>query len=46
MTMDKKKLESFKQRLEQRQQELRQTMTRTQQDGRSADEEATQDIAD
>ena len=46
MTMEKKKLESFKKRLEQRQQELRQTMTRTQQDGRSADEEATQDIAD
>ena len=46
MTMDKKKLEAFKKRLEQRQQELRQTMTRTQQDGRSADEDATQDIAD
>jgi DnaK suppressor protein len=46
MTMDKKKLDSFKKRLEQRQQELRQTVTRTQQDGRSADEDATQDIAD
>ena len=44
--MDKKKLDSFKKRLEQRQQELRQTVTRTQQDGRSADEDTTQDIAD
>jgi len=37
--MDKKKLESFKKRLETRQQELRRTVTRTQQDGRSADED-------
>jgi DnaK suppressor protein len=44
--MDKKKVEQFKKRLETRQQELRRTVTRTQQDGRAADDEATQDIAD
>jgi DnaK suppressor protein len=44
--MDKKKLEQFRKRLETRQQELRQMVSRNQQDGRSADEEATQDIAD
>jgi RNA polymerase-binding transcription factor len=45
-SMDKKKLDYFKKRLETRQQELRRTVTRTEQDGRSADEDATQDIAD
>src|ERR1039458_6599019 len=44
--MDKKKLENFKKRLETRQQELRQMVTRNQKDGRAADEEATQDVAD
>jgi DnaK suppressor protein len=44
--MDKKRLESYKKRLEQRQQELRITVTRTAQDGREADSEAAQDIAD
>ena len=44
--MDKKKLEAFKKRLETRQQELRRAVTRTQQDGRSADEDTAQDIAD
>ena len=44
--MDKKKLEGFKKRLETRQQELRRMVTRTQQDGRSADEDTAQDIAD
>ena len=44
--MDKKKLEGFKKRLETRQQELRRMVTRTQQDGRSADEDTVQDIAD
>lgn len=44
--MDKKKLEHFKKTLETRQQELRRTVTRTEQDGRTADEESTQDIAD
>ena len=45
-TMDKKKLETFKKRLETRQQELRRTVSRTQADGRSADEDTAQDIAD
>jgi DnaK suppressor protein len=44
--MDKKKLEAFKKRLEERQRELRQTLTRTAQDGREADVESAQDIAD
>ena len=44
--MDKKKLESFKKRLETRQQDLRRTVNRTQADGRSADEDTAQDIAD
>src|SRR5258708_21185306 len=44
--MDKKKLEAFKKRLEVRQQELRRMVTRTQQDGRAADEDVAQDIAD
>ena len=44
--MDKKKLESFKKRLEDRQKELRRMVSRTEQDGRTADDEATQDIAD
>ena len=44
--MDKKKLEAFKKRLETRQQELRRAVSRTQQDGRSADEDTAQDIAD
>src|SRR5947199_347842 len=44
--MDKKKLDIFKQRLEDRQQELRHTVNRTTQDGREADVESAQDIAD
>lgn len=44
--MEKKKLENFKKRLETRQQELRRMVSRTQQDGRSADEDTAQDIAD
>jgi len=44
--MDKKKLEAFKKRLETRQQELRRTVNRNQVDGRSADEDTAQDIAD
>src|SRR5499427_8724698 len=44
--MDKKKIEYFRKKLETRQKELRQMVTRNQQDGRSADDEATQDIAD
>ncbi|HXX28477.1 MAG TPA: TraR/DksA family transcriptional regulator [Terriglobales bacterium] len=44
--MDKKKLDYFRKRLETRQQELRRMVSRTQQDGRSADEDTAQDIAD
>ncbi len=44
--MEKKKIEGFRKRLEDRQRELRQTMTRTAQDGRDADLESAQDIAD
>src|SRR5438128_11889371 len=44
--MEKKKLDYFRKRLEMRQVELRRMVTRTEQDGRSADDEATQDIAD
>jgi len=44
--MDKKKLEAFKKRLEDRQRELQHTVTRTTQDGREADTESAQDIAD
>jgi len=44
--MDKKKLEGFKKRLETRQQELRRTVNRNQADGRKADEDTAQDVAD
>jgi DnaK suppressor protein len=45
--MEKKKIETFKKRLETRQQELRRTVNRTQADGRIADEDtAAADIAD
>ncbi len=44
--MDKKKLEQFKKRLETRQQELRRTVSRTEQDGRTTDDDSAQDIAD
>jgi DnaK suppressor protein len=44
--MDKKKIEYFRKKLETRQQQLRLMVSRNQQDGRSADDEATQDIAD
>jgi DnaK suppressor protein len=44
--MDKKKLEAFKKKLETRAQELRRTVSRTQADGRSADEDTAQDVAD
>ena len=44
--MDKKKLEYFRKRLEVRQQELRRTVSRTEQDGRTVDEDSAQDIAD
>ena len=44
--MEKKKLDGFKKRLETRQQELRRMVTRTEQDGRTVDEDSAQDIAD
>jgi len=45
--MDKKKLDAFKKRLEERQQELRKKVATMQQDGRSADVgDTAQDIAD
>ena len=46
LSMDKKKLEYFKKRLETRQVELRRMVTRTEQDGRTVDEDSAQDIAD
>ncbi len=46
VAMERKKLEGFKKRLEERQRELRYAMTRTAQDGRDADVESAQDIAD
>src|ERR1051326_459170 len=44
--MDKKKLDSFKKRLEERQQTLRKAVSRTEEDGRVADQDSAQDIAD
>src|SRR3954468_18889051 len=45
--MDKKKLDSFKKRLEDRQRELRQNVTRNEIEGRNADvTDSAQDIAD
>jgi len=46
MAMDKKRLETFKKRLEDRQLELRKTVTNRQQDGRNQGEDIAQDIAD
>ena len=45
-SMDKKKIEYFKKRLETRQQDLSRAVSRTQRDGRTADEDSAQDIAD
>ena len=44
--MDKKTLDSFRKRLEERQRELRSAVTRNTQDGREADSESAQDVAD
>jgi len=44
--MDKKKLEYFRKKLEERQQTLRRTVSRTEQDGRATDLDTAQDIAD
>src|SRR3972149_1694573 len=44
--MEKKRLELYKKRLFERRQQLQETVSKTEQDGREADEEAAQDIAD
>jgi len=44
--MDKKRLEHFKRLLEERQQALRRNVSRTELDGRNAEEGTAQDIAD
>ena len=44
--MEKKKQEAFKKRLLAKQEELLRVVAKSEQDGREADEEATQDIAD
>ena len=44
--MDRKRLEQYKKRLLERKQQLEEIVARTEQDGREADEEAAQDVAD
>lgn len=44
--MEKKRLDTIKKQLEQRREDLRATMTKNAQDGREANEESAQDIAD
>jgi RNA polymerase-binding transcription factor len=44
--MDKRTLDTFKKRLEERQRELRLAVTRNTHDGREADSESAQDVAD
>src|ERR1700748_3326439 len=44
--MEKKKLDTFRKKLEERQQSLRKTVSRTEEDGRIADQDTAQDIAD
>ena len=44
--MDKKKVEAYKKRLLAKQEELLRSVSKSEKDGREADEEATQDIAD
>jgi len=44
--MDKRKSEVFKKKLLAKQEELLRLVTKSEQDGREADEEATQDVAD
>ena len=44
--MDKKKVETYKKRLLAKQEELMRLVSRSEQDGREADEEGTQDVAD
>ena len=44
--LEKKKLDVFRKKLEERQQLLRKAVSRTEEDGRIADQDAAQDIAD
>ncbi|MGI9101149.1 MAG: TraR/DksA family transcriptional regulator [Terriglobales bacterium] len=44
--MEKKKVEYFKKKLEERQQQLKRNVSRTEQDGRTSDLDSAQDIAD
>jgi DnaK suppressor protein len=44
--MDKKKVDGYKKRLQQKQEELLRLVSKSEQDGREADGEVTQDIAD
>lgn len=44
--MDKKKVELYRKRLELKQEELMRLVSKSEQDGRSIDEDVTQDIAD
>ena len=44
--MDKRKLETYKSRLIERQQQLQAIVSRTEHDGRAADEEVANDVAD
>ncbi len=44
--MDKKKAETYRKRLLAKQEELQRLVSKSEQDGREADEEATQDLAD
>ena len=45
-TMDKKRLEYYKKKLQTRREELMRAISRTQQEGREADEDPTVDLAD
>ena len=44
--MDKRRLDQYRKRLTERREELRKIVSQTEQDGRKADEDPTQDIAD
>ncbi len=44
--MDKRRVEAYKKRLLEKRDELSRLVTRTDQDGRAADEDTTQDVAD
>jgi RNA polymerase-binding transcription factor len=44
--MDKRKIQTYRKRLLEKQQDLRRTVAKSEQDGRDVDEDATQDPAD